>query len=531
MCYQPDAVGRAAAEDLMQRLGRDTRWRDYFGSPEASGERPGKMFGVLVVLTPSGKRGYLAAFSGKAIGSNHHPGFVPPVYDLLDDAGFYRREEQRTNAMTRELEQLQNDGSLDHARQELQAVERRAADELRQLRTQHKEAKRHRHQLRKQLGSTITEAQESELRAQSIAQSYGEKKLKAFGKELIFQKKKILDEYLASVDNLRQRRMEQSARLQRRIFSHYTFLNAAGESRTALDIFQDTALGHPPAGAGDCCAPKLFQYAFGHGLQPVTLAEFWYGAAPPSSLRRHGRYYPACRGKCEPILGHMLAGSPVADNPLLVNPAEGKRLTTVYEDDHLLVVSKPADFLSVPGRHIQDSVQSRLGERLNGASGPLLVHRLDMSTSGLLLVAKEKGVHQKLQRQFLRRTVTKRYVAILDGVPTTSEGVIDLPLRGDYCDRPRQRVCLEQGKPSLTRWKLVGSSGGRALLHLWPQTGRTHQLRVHCAHSRGLGIPIRGDDLYGQSADRLYLHAEALSFRHPVSRRHLTLTDAAPFGL
>jgi tRNA pseudouridine32 synthase/23S rRNA pseudouridine746 synthase len=530
MHYRPGTLARAAAEDLMKHLSGQPKWSDHFGVDGRWRAGNGKMFGVLVVDSPEGRR-YLAAFSGKLVGSTQHAGFVPPVYDLLDAANFYRGEEAYTNALTAEIDALEASEELRRARDGVTAAVAEGEEKLAALRRAHRAAKADRHRRREQYVGIVPENVEQQLRAQSIEQSYAMKRLRDDVKEHTKQKKKILDEYLALLTNLKERRTLQSNSLQDRIFSHYRFLDAHGKQRDALSIFADTALQRPPAGAGDCAAPKLLQYAFRHGLQPLTFAEFWWGAAPAGSLRRHRSYYPACRGKCEPILTHMLRHSDVATNPLLANPAVQTDYSVRYEDDDLLVVSKPANMLSVPGRHIRDSVQERLRQRYAEATGPLLVHRLDMSTSGLLLVAKSKHVHRLLQRQFGRRTVNKRYVAMVGGSVKPEEGEINLPLRGNYADRPRQMVCRTEGKSARTRYRVVGYRNGQSFVHFWPITGRTHQLRVHAAHPEGLDAPIVGDDLYGDPGDRLYLHAEEITFRHPVRLEWMTVSDPAPFGL
>ena len=273
---------------------------------------------------------------------------------------------------------------------------------------------------------------------------------------------------------------------------------------------------------GDCCAPKLLDHAARNNLKPVGIAEFYWGPSNPSQTKKHGQFYPACRGKCEPILGHMLEGMELDDNPLVV-PSQGKELSVVYEDDQILAINKPAEFLSVPGKTILDSVYTRIVKDYPELTGPIIVHRLDMSTSGLMLIAKNKHVHKILQRQFIERTIKKRYVAILDGGLAEKSGTIDLPLRLDIDDRPRQLVCYKHGKSAQTNWKVIDQIDGRTRVHFFPITGRTHQLRVHAAHSEGLNTSILGDDLYGKRNDRLHLHAEWIEFMHPMTRKRMEL--------
>ncbi|MGL4448060.1 MAG: RluA family pseudouridine synthase, partial [Shewanella sp.] len=286
----------------------------------------------------------------------------------------------------------------------------------------------------------------------------------------------------------------------------------------------DTVDLTPPAGAGECAAPKLLQYAFKHRLKPLAMAEFWWGAPPKSAIRQHKQFYPACLRKCQPILKHMLEGLAVDDNPLRINPAAEKPLEIVYQDDALAIVNKPAELLSVPGKEITDSVYLRMQQTFPEATGPLIVHRLDMSTSGIMVIALTKASHKQLQKQFIQRRITKRYVALLEGSPKAllqgqREGNISLPLRGDLDDRPRQLVCPQWGKAAHTHWELkeIDAHTGNTRVYLYPHTGRTHQLRVHCAHHEGLDAPIVGDDLYGKRAERLHLHADLLAFTHPLT--------------
>ena len=349
----------------------------------------------------------------------------------------------------------------------------------------------------------------------------------------------------------KEERKNRSIALQEWIFRQFRLRNALGEEEDILSIFKRTAHRNPPAGTGECAAPKLLQYAYLHGFQPLAMAEFWWGNSPKGEIRRHGHYYPSCRHKCEPILGFMLQGLDVEPNPLLTSVTDATLLATVYEDEYLLVVNKPAGMLSVPGKTGQASVLSILQERYPDATGPLLVHRLDMDTSGLLLAAKDKDIHTLLQKQFEGRSVKKRYVALLDGIPHGKEpkGFIRLPLRPDFDNRPLQMVDYDLGKPAVTRYELLPPAmsfraerseaknldnnhvGVHEVFRIafYPETGRTHQLRVHAAHPDGLDCPIVGDPLYGRPSDRLYLHAEALEFRHPVTSQRMHITKEAPF--
>lgn len=342
------------------------------------------------------------------------------------------------------------------------------------------------------------------------------------------------------VDVLRQQRKQMSEELQLWLFRQYRMENALSETKDLVDIWRDYHSSPriqqkyplPPGGSGDCCAPKLLQYAYQHHLQPLCMAEFWWEtphpvvqSSPMGEIRHHLHYYPACQGKCKPILAHMLKGLDVEPNPM--ESAMRGLLETVYEDDSLVVVNKPTGMLSIPGKGEQPSVYSILRERYPDAEEPMIVHRLDMATSGLLVVAKTKNAHQNLQRQFYEHTVVKRYIAIVEGVPANQKGTIVLPMRPDPLNRPYQIVDMEHGKQAITDFEVLSVSDGRSRVALYPHTGRTHQLRVHCAHPDGLHAPIVGDLLYGTPADRLYLHAEYLEFTHPVSGQRLQFQTEA----
>ena len=317
---------------------------------------------------------------------------------------------------------------------------------------------------------------------------------------------------------LKNLRKTKSNALQNWLFTNYTFLNDESEEKSLLDIFKTALHSQPPAGAGECCAPKLFQYAYKNNLKPIALAEFWWGQSPKSEVRKHKQFYPSCWGKCEPILSHMLKGLQVDENPFLQNPAKDKELEIVYDDAYLVVINKPAEFLSVPGINITDSVYERIKNRYPQATGPLIVHRLDMSTSGLMVLAKNKDTHENLQKQFIKRKVKKSYIALLDGVIELDSGKIELPLRVDLDDRPRQVVCYDYGKMGITEFKVLSKTENSTRIQYFPITGRTHQLRVHSAHNLGLNAPIKGDDLYGTKANRLHLHAHTLEFFHPITK-------------
>jgi tRNA pseudouridine32 synthase/23S rRNA pseudouridine746 synthase len=530
--YTPHPIALKAVGQLQERLKSGDFKHDFgIGRSERNGAI-GKMFGVLVVQNESGELGYLAAFSGKLGNSNHHEGFVPPVYDLLDPTGFFRKEEIEVNELTLELHRLeQNEGYLQlknkvgiHRNTFLQWTEEEKA--------QLKKSKKLRQVKRDTADQTDASTYNfliEELKEESIRQQIQFKQQQYAKKLDLNQMEESLQEIEQQLSELREKRAAMSADIQRRIFQSYTFLNSANQQKSLLDIFKETPFNTPPAGAGECAAPKLLQYAFLNQLKPIAMAEFWWGMSPESEVKIHQEFYPACRGKCEPILSHMLKGIELDVNPMSINPAEGKELPIIYEDDYLLLVNKPAEFLSVPGKTIVDSVQTRIQHLYPYATGPLLVHRLDMSTSGIILIAKKKDIHESLQKQFLKRSVEKKYIALLQGYVKSTQGEIELPLRVDLEDRPRQLVCYEHGKHALTRYEVLERTKGYTRVYFYPHTGRTHQLRVHAAHASGLNAPIIGDDLYGQKADRLYLHAEYFSFWHPITKERVEINCPAPF--
>ena len=530
--YTPHPLCVRATEEVQAYLQTRPEWHDEL--------QHGKMFGVLIVRDTQGLIGYLAAFSGNLAGSNHHPFFVPPVYDLLDPNGYFKQEEARISALSSVI-----------------------LSEAKNLNTSplcHPESP-----------SVIqNETKCSEESQEHIANETSPYPLHKGDVDTAWNDNCTIEKN--TLESLKEERKQRSIALQQWIFRQFRLLNAHGEEKDIEQIFEETAHRNPPAGTGECAAPKLLQYAYQHQLHPLAMAEWWWGDSPKGEIRRHGHYYPSCRHKCEPILRHMLQGLDVEPNPLLISNTDATQLHTVYEDEYLLVVNKPAGMLSVPGKTGQASVLSILQDRYPDATGPILVHRLDMDTSGLLLAAKDKDVHAQLQAQFEGRSVKKRYIALLEGIPQGKEpkGFIRLPLRPDFDNRPYQLVDFEYGKPAVTRYEILSSKanetspsplhkgdcrlsppyeGGqgdvpaegqnqphgnnthkkRTLIHYYPETGRTHQLRVHSAHPDGMNCPIVGDPLYGQPVDRLYLHAEYLEFRHPVHGKILRIQSDNPF--
>lgn len=516
--YTPHPLCVMAAEEVQRYLVSVDAWQEEL--------RKGKMFGVLVVRTSGGEVGFLAAFSGILAGSNQHAYFVPPVYDVQEPGGFFGIEEGQISAINERIRQLQEDAQYAERKQQLSAETLLARQEQDEMKKQMKAAKEQRERLRQELPD---EAALESLTRESQFQKAELKRLKQhWNMRLAFLQAEV-DAFETEIERMCTERKTRSAALQQRLFKQFQMLDARGGKRDLCDIFKDTAQRIPPAGAGECAAPKLLQYAYRNGLQPVAMAEFWWGDSPKNEIRRHGYYYPACKGKCEPILKHMLQGLQVEDNPLQNDLHRDAELEILYEDEWLLVVNKPAGMLSVPGKLDADSVCQRVRRIYPSATGPMIVHRLDMATSGLLLIAKTKEAHQNLQAQFKNRTVAKRYVALLDGLVRQAEGTIDLPLRPDPEDRPRQVVDEVNGKPAVTRFEVLACEAGQSRVLFFPQTGRTHQLRVHAAHPLGLDAPIVGDELYGKKAERLYLHAEYLAFRHPVSGRLIEVEKLAEF--
>lgn len=497
----------------------------------------GKMFGVLVVRHPEGKIGFLAAFSGNLAGSNHHPFFVPPVYDLLHPEGYFKQEEERISLLNQQLEQLENDARYLQLLRHRQEQQQLSIEDLQRLQQQLKMSKQERDRLRQQGNLTETERLELENRSRTEKRLLKNRK-QEWAERLEALQRPILA-HEQQLQALQEERKQRSFALQQWIFRQFRLQNAHHEVKDLCELFADTPQGIPPAGTGECAAPKLLQYAYLHRLHPLAMAEFWWGDSPKGEIRRHGHFYPSCKHKCEPILRFMLQGLDVEPNPLLTPTATPATLEIVYEDQSLVVVNKPAGLLSVPGKSDQPDVLSILQQQYPEATGPLLVHRLDMDTSGLLVAAKDKDTHALLQQQFEGRTVKKRYLALLDGTacPPAPKGFIRLPLRPDYDNRPYQIVDPLQGKPAVTRYELGtpslltidGQERPVTSVAYYPETGRTHQLRVHSAHPDGMNYPILGDPLYGQPADRMYLHAESLEFRHPVNGKRMRFSCPPPF--
>ena len=553
-CYDVDPLAEAASLEL-QRYIADA---DLMSTEKGCG----KMFGVLVVEYEDEEgalqRGFLAAYSGLLGGRNDWPYFVPPVFDAQQPDGHFKRTEREISAINSEIRAIENDPEYLQSVEHHEQTKKRLQAEVEAFKVEVDAAKARRDARRKS-GEPLSEEEQAEMIRES-----------QFMKAELRRRRKAMEQanstlhipHSTFLKSLQRKRKQMSDELQRWLFAAYRMLNAKGEERDLIDIFREYTHAMPPAGAGDCCAPKLLQYAYLHHLRPVCMAEFWWGESPASEIRHHLHYYPACRSKCLPILTHMLKGLDVAPNPLAQkrHTAEPRVL---YADEYIMVVDKPAGMLSVPGK--AESVRSEFSDsanisveeyfannsKLKTQNSKFLkaAHRLDMDTSGLLVLARTEQAYVELQRQFASRETVKRYEAVLSGVPTQNSKLktqnsstqpsgcleaISLPLIADINDRPRQRVDMEHGKPALTLYNIVEVRAvdantavayttkkvdkGRTLIHLYPKTGRTHQLRVHCAHPLGLACPILGDPLYGiERADRMYLHAAELTFRHPVT--------------
>ena len=529
--YQPHPLSEIAATALQNYLELQTNFDHNFGlDATQNGLVIGKMFGVLVCQNEKGELGYLWAFSGKLANENHHDYFVPTVFDMLVDNSFFRKEEELLNAYNRKIENLEISEDYLNELEDFKKTKIQAETELQNQKNRIKEQKILRDERRIQIEATLNEEELLEFNIQLAEESKKEsillKKMTKYWKLTLqtLEEKGLV--FSNELTQLKEERKAKSAALQQKLFAEYSFFNQYKEKKSLGKIFDN----NPPAGAGECAAPKLLHYAFQHHLKPICMAEFWWGQSPNSEVRQHKQFYPSCKSKCEPILmGHMLQDLVMEENPFIMNHAEGKDIEIVYEDEVMIAINKPTEFLSVPGKTISDSVYARIMEKYPDATGPLIVHRLDMSTSGIMLIAKNEATAVQLQSQFINRTIKKRYVALLDGLLEKSHGYIDLPLRVDLDDRPRQLVCYEHGKPAQTKWKTIEVKNGKTKVHFYPITGRTHQLRVHASHNLGLYTPIVGDDLYGTKADRLHLHAEYIQFEHPITKEVMEILVEAEF--
>ena len=531
--YQPHPLCLLAAKELQAHLETQTQWQHDFGLTDNKQTAIGKMFGVLLVENKQGEIGYLSAFSGKLADKNHLPRFVPPVFDMLAKDSFFMAGQEEINQINEQIKSLGSNPKIAELETALNTEQDTATQQIAAHRIRMIDGRKTRKQQRLaaeiELNTDDFLQVKEQLSKQSIKQKNQLRDLNIYWDDRVEKAQFNLNQLTTEIKDLKNKRKNLSAALQQQLFDQYSFVNKEGVHKNLGELFKDTPQQTPPAGAGECAAPKLLNYAFNNEMKPLAMAEFWWGISPKSAIRKHLNFYAACLGKCQPILGHMLEDIELDENPLLTNPATGKTIDIVYQDDVMLVINKPAEFLSVPGKNIEDSVFLRMKHAHPNATGPLIVHRLDMSTSGLMVIALSKQVHKNLQKQFINRSVKKRYVALLDGVLNEEEGTIDLPLRVDLDDRPRQLVCYEYGRSAQTKWQVVERKNNQTKIHFYPITGRTHQLRVHSAHIKGLNIPIVGDDLYGNKAERLHLHAETLELTHPITRELMHFQVEAEF--
>ena len=564
--YIPDNLVKLAGQLVIDRL---AQWASLpEGSPEKHIESSfgeGKMLGVLVCRT-----GFLAAFSGTVKGPEGRvtasvDGFVPPIIDLTEDNGHFKRKEAVITQMNKAIEILSASTELEELKKELQEASEKRDAEIENLQNRIRFSKMQRDEIRSE---TADPGKLDELIRESQFQKAELKRCKDRWKSHISEIKDRINEFEDTINDLKVRRSAKSDTLQKWIFENAIVNNGAGESSSIWEIFSREGL-IPPGGTGDCAAPKLLNYAFIHGLEPLAMGEFWYGTSPDTAVRTHGHFYPSCTSKCGPLLGYMMKGlrSPVEPvmtyrHPLMSGVTQKSEATesslpttfgNLYEDESIIVVDKPSGMPSVPGLDgrisLQEILTSGMAGRNDSSPGTIhAVHRLDMDTSGVMVFAKSAEAAVNLRRQFEDHTVRKTYMAKVSpdtDIPSkTGKGAIDLPLSPDYDERPRQKVDFTQGKPAHTEYETIRTNeDGTSNILLYPYTGRTHQLRVHCAHHLGLGRPIVGDLLYGGHSvyecnrgncmetntkvlpGRLCLHALSITFLHPETGQELTFTS------
>lgn len=494
----------------------------------------GKMFGVLVAEAPDGQCTVLRAFSGMLGGSWTQPGFAPPLFDPAAWEAMWPAGQASLRDHELALRAIAEDHARAARRIELARLEAERGAASDALRAEHRSRKAARAARRAAggLDAAALHALDQESRADTAERRRFDAAWRSPGATRTASAAYHALAARVAADEaerlaIEARRADESRGLMKQVHDSYVIASYRGERRALRSLF---APGEPPGGAGDCAGPKLLGEAYRRGLRPIAMAEVWWGPPPATGGRHEGGFYPACRGKCGPILPFMLEGLAVEPAPVFGAAAIAVgEPRVVHEDADLVVVDKPIDLLSVPGRGgaLRDSVQTRLRARYPEATGPLVVHRLDLETSGLLLAAKSEDMHAALQAQFARREIDKRYIAWLAGDVRGDGGVIELPLRVDLDDRPRQIVDPVHGKAAVTEWTVLARAGGRTRVAFVPRTGRTHQLRVHAAV--GLGAPIVGDRLYGTAGERLLLHAEHLGFAHPRTGQRIAVESPAPW--
>ena len=576
--YEPHPLCIQACREVQEMLARREDWQEEIAR--------GKMFGVLIVEnvktdtdvpkwgypaadSEAPKWGYLAAYSGQIGGRSDWEDFVPAVFDYLQPDGYFKTHEAEISRINQSISHLEKDERMKEARTLIRQLQEERKRTIAAYQEKMKEAKAKRDSRRE--AGNLSEAEEAEMIRESQFMKAELRRLKKSLSEKTALETEFED-YQENILRLKQLRKQLSDALQQWLFSQFRMLNQEGESKDLLEIFRDEALKEypqaaiatsriaalkmvPPAGSGECCEPKLLQYAYQHGYKPLQMAMFWWGESPKEEIRHHLQFYPACNGKCKPILHWMLPPS-VFESPASAENGIGgqegpfpkqvemlyEQVETLYEDCELTVIHKPAGLLSVPGKDAaQPSVYALMRRKYPEATGPLIVHRLDMATSGLMIIAKTEFAYHRLQKEFLNHRVQKKYIAIISEKEISGKeisekeisekGIISLPLLPDYLNRPRQTVNHEQGKEAITKYEILERIDGSHLrIALYPKTGRTHQLRVHCAHQEGLNAPILGDPLYGnEKAARLHLHAEEITFEHPLTGKKITIKRKADF--
>ncbi|MAW64811.1 MAG: RNA pseudouridine synthase [Flavobacteriales bacterium] len=523
--YEPSKIALIAADELKEHL-VSNKWNHNFEFNLPSSPPLGKMFGVLVVKSSKGELGYLSAFSGKLGDEVLIEPFVPPIFDRLTENSYFLRGKDALNIINDRVDSLEVSPEFSSWKEILKKDTKYSESVISKEKLLIKANKAKRNE-KKALG--IEREELAKLNNESLQEQLKLKSLKRFWRLRLEFIQQNVDFLANEIEALKVERKAKSNALQKKIFSDYKFLNFNKEFESLWNIFEKTPYKIPPSGAGDCCAPKLLQFAYQNNLKPIALAEFWWGKSPNSVIRKHNYFYPACKGKCEPILGHMLKGLDVDSNPLLCESRPLGEIQIVFQDEYVLIINKPSGLLSVPGKELVDSVLVRLTEKYKEEFMPRLLHRLDMATSGVMIFAKTKRAHKHLQKQFLNRIVKKTYVALLNGEITNIEGEINLPLRVDFENRPYQMVCYKYGKHAETKYKVIEVKNGKTRVYFYPITGRTHQLRMHASHKNGLNTPIVGDILYGKASNRLHLHAKKITFIHPIEKKEMSFTVKEKF--
>lgn len=516
--YLPSDAVREAYDDFLIQLDSNDALKTEL--------EKGKMIGVLVVKNQTDETGYLLSFSGQLFGKNEYPGFVPPVFDILTPDSYYKSGEKEISGINEEIKNLENVLKLESAMVNKNPVVIECETRL----AEYQEFAKQQKNLRDSLRPTATA---EEIRKMNNESSTQKKQLKRLKQEVEAAKVAAnipVERLKNQIDNLKKQREEKSRNLQRRIFRDFRFHNTNGKEKTLLDIFSDEVM--PPSGAGECAAPRLLEYAYRNDYQSISMAEFWIGASPSGRVRHSGTYYHACRSKCLPIMNFMLEGVDLEKNKLDFD-YENEEIKTLYRDDDILVISKPSGLLSVRGKESQTSVETWAENICREYSGPKIVHRLDQDTSGIMVIALNINAYHNLQKQFENHSIQKKYVALTERIPSIKEQTIILPLAPDIANRPMQMISREYGLYAETYYKVVKKKDGKALIDVFPHTGRTHQIRVHLSSKEGAESPILGDRLYGSKSVvcRLMLHAEKITFEHPATKKMMTFEDKAPFGL